>query len=54
MRWVSPLYYWDQALRAAEVAGWPLYALYLALLLVVGAAVLAASHFILRARGVRP
>jgi hypothetical protein len=54
VRWVSPLYYWDQALRAAETAGWPLYALYLALLLVVGAAVLAASHFILRARGVRP
>jgi hypothetical protein len=53
VRWVSPLYYWDQALRSAEVARWPLYALNLALLLVVGAAVLAASHFILRARGVR-
>jgi hypothetical protein len=53
VRWVSPLYYWDQALRSAEVASWPLYALNLALLLVVGAAVLAASHLILRARGVR-
>jgi hypothetical protein len=53
VRWVSPLYYWDQALRFAEVARWPLYALNLALELAVGAAVLAASHFILRARGVR-
>ncbi len=53
VRWVSPLYYWDQALRYAEVAGWAMYALNLLLLLVVGAAVLAASHFILRARGVR-
>ncbi len=53
VRWVSPLYYWDQALRFAEVASWLLYALNLVLLLVVGAAVLVASHFILRARGVR-
>jgi len=54
VRWFSPLYYWDQALRAAEVSGWPLYALHLVLQLALGAAVLAASHFILRARGVRP
>jgi hypothetical protein len=54
VRWVSPLYYWDQALRCAEVAAWPLFALDLALLLAAGAAVLTASHFILKARGVRP
>jgi hypothetical protein len=53
VRWVSPLYYWDQALRAAEAAVWPMYILNLTLLLIVGAAVLAASHFILKARGVR-
>jgi len=54
VRWVSPLYYWDQALRSGGVARWPLYALNRALLLVAAAAVLTASHFILRARGVRP
>jgi len=53
VRWFSPLFYWDQALRAAEGARWPLYLLHLVLLLVVAAAVLAASHLILRARGVR-
>jgi hypothetical protein len=53
VQWLSPLYYGEQALRAAEVAAWPWYALNLLLLLVVATAALAASHFILKARGVR-
>lgn len=54
LRWVSPLYYWDQALRAAEVGSGGLYALHLLLELVLAGAVLTASHFILKSRGVRP
>jgi hypothetical protein len=53
VQWFSPVYYSDQALRAAEAAAWPSFALYLALLVILDALVLAASHFILRARGVR-
>ena len=54
VQWLSPLYYWDQALRAVEVARRAAFLLDLALLLAAGAAVLVASHFILKARGVRP
>ena len=54
VQWVSPLYYWDRALRAAEVASPGLYVLNLLLLLVLAGVVLTASHFILKARGVRP
>lgn len=54
VQWVSPLYYWDRALGAAEVASPGLYVLNLLLLLVLAGVVLTASHFILKARGVRP
>jgi len=54
VQWISPLYYWDQGLRAVEVARWGMFLLDLALLLAAGAVVLVASHFVLKARGVRP
>jgi ABC-type multidrug transport system permease subunit len=54
LKWISPVFYWDQALRATEVGGWPLFLVDLAALLLLSGAVLAASHYILRARGVRP
>jgi hypothetical protein len=54
VKWVSPLYYWNLAVQAAEVRGWLMYAASLVVLLVLGAAVLTASHFILKSRGVRP
>lgn len=54
VRWISPLFYWNLAVQAVEIQGWLLYAAGLLVLLVLGAAVLAVSHFILKARGVRP
>lgn len=54
VKWVSPLFYWDLGIGAAEVGAWGMYVLSLALLAVLSAAVLLASHFILKARGVRP
>ena len=54
VRWISPLFYWNLAVQAVEIQGWLLYAGGLLVLLVLGAAVLAVSHFILKARGVRP
>ncbi len=54
VKWISPLFYWDLALRYLEVGGWGLYLLGMALLLVLSAVVLLISHFIIKARGVRP
>jgi hypothetical protein len=54
VRWISPLFYWNLAMQSVEVQGWLLYAVSLIVLLVLGALVLAVSHFILKARGVRP
>jgi ABC-type multidrug transport system permease subunit len=54
LKWISPLFYWDQALRAMEVGGWPMFLVNLAALLALSGVVLTASHYILKARGVRP
>ena len=54
IQWVSPLFYWNLALRFAEVGNWGLYALGALLLLVLAAAVLALSHLTMKVRGVRP
>ena len=54
IKWISPLFYWDLALRFAEVGNWGLYALGALLLLVLAAAVLALSHLTMKVRGVRP
>ena len=54
IRWISPLFYWNLALRFAEVGNWGLYALGALLLLVLAAAVLALSHLTMKVRGVRP
>jgi hypothetical protein len=54
VKWISPLFYWNLAMQSVEVQGWLLYAVSLIVLLVLGALVLAVSHFILKARGVRP
>ena len=54
IQWISPLFYWDLALRFAEVGNWGLYALGALLLLVLAAAVLALSHLTMKVRGVRP
>ena len=43
-----------RGLALGLVMGWLVYAASLIILLVLGAAVLTASHFILKARGVRP
>ena len=54
IQWISPLFYWDLALRFAEVGNWGLFALGALLLLVLAAAVLALSHLTMKVRGVRP
>jgi len=54
VKWISPVFYWDQALRATEVGGWLQFLGCLAALLALSGAVLTASHYILKARGVRP
>lgn len=54
VKWISPLYYWDLGIGAAEVGSWGLYALSLALLAILSAVVLLASHVTLKMRGVRP
>lgn len=54
VKWISPLFYWDLGLRAVEVGGWLSFLLDMLLLLALSAAVLFISHFILKARGVRP
>ena len=54
IQWISPLFYWNLALRFAEVGNWGLYALGALLLLALAAAVLALSHLTMKVRGVRP
>jgi hypothetical protein len=54
VQWVSPLFYWDLATRAAEYQQWLGFAASLLVLAVLAGAVLLAGHFVLRARGVRP
>ena len=54
IKWISPLFYWDLALRFAEVDNWGMYLACALLLVVLAAAVLAASHLTMKVRGVRP
>jgi hypothetical protein len=53
IKWISPIYYWDLALRFAEAGNWSVYFLGILLLLVLSALVLLVSHLIMKARGVR-
>ena len=54
IKWISPLFYWDLALRFAEVDNWGMYLACALLLAVLAAAVLAVSHLTMKVRGVRP
>ena len=54
VKWISPLYYWDLALRFAEVGNWGMYLAGAVLLAVLAAALLAVSHLTMKVRGVRP
>ena len=54
IQWISPLYYWDLALRFSAVGNWGMYALGALLLLLLAAVVLAVSHLTMKVRGVRP
>ena len=54
VKWISPLFYWDLALRFAEVGNWGMYLAGAVLLAVLAAALLAVSHLTMKARGVRP
>ena len=54
IKWVSPLFYWDLALRFAEVGNWGMYLVGALLLAVLAAVVLALSHLTMKVRGVRP
>lgn len=51
--WVSPVHYWNAALREANSGNGGRYAVNLLLLVALSAVVLVASHFVLKARGVR-
>ena len=53
IKWISPLFYWDLALRVVEVGNWGMYFIGIALLLVLSAVVLFISHLTIKARGVR-
>jgi hypothetical protein len=53
IKWISPLFYWDLALRVVEVGNWGMYFVGIALLLVLSAVVLLVSHFTIKARGLR-
>jgi len=53
IKWISPLFYWDLALRVVEVGNWGMYFTGIALLLVLSAVVLFISHLTIKARGVR-
>ena len=54
IKWISPLFYWDLALRSAEVGNWGMYVAGALLQAVLAAAVLAVSHLVMKVRGVRP
>jgi hypothetical protein len=53
IKWISPLFYWDLALRFVEVGDWGMYFIGILLLLVLSTAVLLISHLTIKARGVR-
>ena len=53
VKWISPLFYWDLALRFVEVGNWGMYFIGILLLLVLSAVVLLISHLTIKARGVR-
>lgn len=54
IQWLSPLFYWTLALRAAEVGNWGTYVGVALLLALLAAALLWAGHLIMKLRGVRP
>lgn len=54
IQWLSPLFYWTLALRAAEVGNWGTYAGAALLLTLLAAALLWAGHLTMKLRGVRP
>lgn len=54
IKWFSPLFYWDLALRFAELRNWGMYLAGALLLALLAAALLAAGHLIMKLRGVRP
>jgi hypothetical protein len=53
IKWISPLFYWNLALRVVAVGNWGVYLLGIGLLLVLTAAILFISHLTIKARGVR-
>jgi len=53
IKWISPLFYWDLALRFVEVGHWGMYFIGVLLLLVLSAVILFISHLTMKARGVR-
>jgi hypothetical protein len=54
VQWISPLFYWNLALRFAAVGNWGMYLVGALLLAVLAAVVLAVSHLTMKVRGVRP
>jgi len=53
VKWISPLFYWDLALRVIAVGNWGVYFLGIGLLLALTAVILFISHLTIKARGVR-
>jgi hypothetical protein len=53
VKWISPLFYWDLALRVIAVGNWGVYFLGIGLLLFLTAVILFVSHLTIKARGVR-
>jgi hypothetical protein len=53
VKWISPLFYWDLALRVVEIGNWGMYIVGIVLLLALSALVLFISHLTIKARGVR-
>lgn len=54
VQWFSPLFYWQLALRAAEVGDWGRFLAGALLLTLLAAALLGVSHLVMKVRGVRP
>jgi len=53
IKWISPLFYWDLALRFVEMGNWGMYFIGVALLLLLSVVVLFISHLTIKTRGVR-
>ncbi len=53
IQWVSPLFYWDLALRSMEAGSTAMYLLGMVLLLVLTVIILGISHMVMKIRGVR-